>query len=70
MPYDIEPPEVWAVAHAVLDDAAEHARAAAMAEKARQWLQATAERGVPAEARESFLRRHAASCRAMGIGPA
>lgn len=67
MPYDVAPPDVWAIAYAVLADAGDGARAAALAEKATAWLRATAEHNVPAEARQTFLLRHENSCRTMGI---
>ncbi len=67
MAFDVDPPEVWAIAHAVLTDAGKVADAARVADKAARWLRATVTVGVPAGARESFARRQADACRAMGL---
>ena len=69
MPFDIDPVSVWAAAHAALLDAGQATRARAVAGKAERWLHAAAKRGVPPAALDSFARRHAAACRAMGITP-
>ncbi|MEO8525327.1 MAG: AAA family ATPase [Caldimonas sp.] len=67
MPYDAAPPDIWAVAHAVLTQLGDRPRAAALADKATAWLRATYAHGLPEEARQTFLRRHETSCRAIGI---
>ena len=67
MAFDADPPEIWAIAHAVLVDAGETAAAAGVAEKAAHWLRAAIAGGVPAESRQSFARRQADACRAMGL---
>ena len=67
MPYDAEPVSLWASAHAALTDAGRPDRALVVAERARRWLHEIAR--VPSIARESFARRHAIACRAMGIAP-
>ncbi len=69
MPYEAEPVGLWASAHAALTEAGQPDRARVVAEKARRWLHATAANHVPAKARESFARFHAAACRAMRIAP-
>jgi tetratricopeptide (TPR) repeat protein len=67
MAFDADPPEVWAIAHAVLADAGETAAAAGVAEKAGRWLRAAIAGGVPSESRDAFARRQADACRAMGL---
>lgn len=69
MPFDMDPVSVWSAAHAALRDAGQDSRARAVAEKAERWLHATAKNGVPPAALDSFVRWHAAACRAMGIRP-
>ena len=67
MVFDADPLEVWAIAHALLLDAGESATADAVAEKAAHWLRAALDSGVPADTRDSFARRQAEACRAMGL---
>ena len=67
MVFDADPLEVWAIAHGVLLDTGETVAASAVADKAGRWLRAVVEGGVPGEARESFARRQAEACRALGL---
>jgi hypothetical protein len=67
IPFDIDPVSVWAAAYGALADVGELARARAIATKAESWLVATSKTGVPTDARGSFARFHAASCRTMQI---